>query len=164
MLPMRIIIIGGTIDAQDYDEIEGKVKSFGEPAVEDIFKMGRVRIPYKKATVPLEDDGDIVVLDQLDSLDMTEIDRIKILLFCLLDDKERILITHGTDTMVQTGLLLREHLRGKTVVLTGAMRPHRFDQSDAAFNVGGAVIACQTLPPRCLCGDAGASISCGECI
>lgn len=146
MEPIRIIVTGGTIDAKDYDFAEGRVVAFGDPAVEKIFVSGRMRTAFTKTEKPVDEDADIIVLEQKDSLNMTDEDRLRILLLCLLDSRNQILITHGTDTMVETGLVLQEHVEGKTVVLTGAMRPHAAAESDASFNVGGALIACQTLP------------------
>lgn len=146
MEPIRIIAAGGTIDAKDYDFAMGRVVAFGDPAVEKIFASGRVRTVFTKTERPVDENADILVLEQKDSLDMTEDDRLRILLLCLLDSRERILITHGTDTMVNTGLLLQKHVEGKTIVLTGAMRPNTAVETDAPFNVGGALVACQTLP------------------
>lgn len=144
---IRIIAVGGTIDAEKYDFTEGRVIQFGDPAAEQILKMGRVRYGFSGTKYPVDEDADIYILEQKDSLDMTDNDRMRILVLCLLEKRKRILITHGTDTMPVTGRLLLEHVEGKTIVLTGAMRPNASDNSDAAFNFGGAYIACQTLPP-----------------
>lgn len=144
---IRVIVVGGTIDAEQYDFSEGKVISFGDPAVEQILRTGRVRhISPEIAHKITDDDADIFVLQQKDSLDMTDEDRSKILALCASDPRDRILITHGTDTMTKTGLLLSEHIIDKTIVLTGAMRPYASENSDAAFNLGGALIATETLP------------------
>ena len=145
---MRIIAVGGTIDAEKYDFAEGKVLEFGEPAVKNILKTGRVRNLDISPSEPIKhDDADIFILPQKDSLEMTDEDRQRILDVCLMDTRERILITHGTDTMAKTGELLSEKIKNKTIVLTGAMRPNKAPDSDAPFNLGGAIIACQTLPP-----------------
>ncbi|MFA5830432.1 MAG: asparaginase domain-containing protein [Candidatus Paceibacterota bacterium] len=147
MIPIRIIAAGGTIDAEKYDFSEGKVIAFGEPAVKKILKTGRVRhLDLKTETSIANDDADIFVLPQKDSLDMTDDDRKRILDICLADSRKRILITHGTDTMAKTGELLAKHVRNKTIVLTGAMCPNASLNSDASFNLGGALIACETLP------------------
>jgi L-asparaginase len=66
---------------------------------------------------------------------------------CEKDPRKRILITHGTDTMQKTGTLLAEKIKDKTIVLTGSMRPYYAENSDASFNLGSALVACQTLPP-----------------
>jgi len=147
MKNIRIIVAGGTIDAAKYDFDEGKVIVFGEPAVEKILKTGRVRHLDAKGATPIEnDDADILVLPQKDSLDMTDEDRERILSLCQRDPRERILITHGTDTMAKTGELLAENIKNKTIVLTGAMQPNASENSDASFNLGGALVACETLP------------------
>ncbi|MCK9351863.1 MAG: asparaginase domain-containing protein [Candidatus Paceibacterota bacterium] len=144
---LRIIVAGGTIDAIKYDFKEGKVLAFGVPAVEKILRTGRVRHIDIKPTEPIaDDDADIFVLPQKDSLEMTNEDRERILHLCLADKRERILITHGTDTMAKTGALLAQKITGKTIVLTGAMRPNASENSDAPFNLGGALIAAETLP------------------
>ncbi|MCX6736018.1 MAG: asparaginase domain-containing protein [Candidatus Parcubacteria bacterium] len=147
MSTLRIIATGGTIDAEKYNFDEGKVITFGDPAVKKILKTGRVRHLNTKAVIKVEDDdADIFVLPQKDSLDMTDEDRKRILDVCLLDPRERILITHGTDTMAKTGVLLAENIQNKTIILTGAMRPSMAEDSDASFNLGGALIAAETLP------------------
>ena len=81
-----------------------------------------------------------------DSLDLTDDDRSLIHARVSADPADRILVTHGTDTMVQTANLLAD-IERKTIVLTGSMQPARLRTSDAAFNVGAAVVAVQTLPP-----------------
>lgn len=146
MKPIRIIVTGGTIDAAEYNFAEGKVISFGDPAVESILKIGRVRHVYTKTSVPFSNDADILVLPQKDSLEMTDEDRSQILSLCLRDTRERILITHGTDTATLTGKLLAEHIKDKTIVITCAMLPNTAKETDARFNVGGAMIACSILP------------------
>ena len=139
MKPILIIVAGGTIDAAEYDFALGKVLSFGDPAVRKILKIGRVR--------NVEKNAEVIFLPQKDSLDMTDEDREKILRIVLRKSApERILITHGTDTMLETGRLLQKHARGKTIVLTGAMRPNDSPNSDAPFSFGGAWIGCFTLP------------------
>ncbi len=147
MSKIRIIVAGGTIDAEKYDFKEGKVITFGEPAVEKILKTGRVRHIDTNSSLPKKnDDSDIFILPQKDSLDMTDEDRQRILDICSRDERGRILITHGTDTMSKTGELLSFHIHNKTIVLTGAMQPNTSKNSDAPFNLGGALIACETLP------------------
>ena len=147
MISYRVIVAGGTIDAAKYNFADGRVLSFGEPAVVPIFQIGGVEGPLTSTRAPLDEAADILILEQKDSLDMTDDDRVRILILCLLETRKHIIITHGTDTMIQTGLFLAPHLYGKTVILVGAMRPYRSSDSDASFNIGGAVIACKTLPP-----------------
>jgi len=144
---IRIIAVGGTIDAEQYNFAEGKVITFGDPAVEKILRTGRVRHISSEVTHKIEnDDADIFVLEQKDSLDMSDDDRARILALCKSDPRDRILITHGTDTMTITGELLLKNIKDKTIVLTGSMRPYTAENSDAAFNLGGALIAAESLP------------------
>jgi L-asparaginase len=82
----------------------------------------------------------------IDSLDMTAADRDLILGHCLATPENRIVITHGTDTMVDTARVLASGVRNKTIVLTGAMIPIAFGSSDGLFNMGGALTAVQILP------------------
>lgn len=146
MNTIRIIVTGGTIDAEQYDFSEGKVISFGDPAVEKILQTGRVRRVFTETKDIFGDTADIFILPQKDSLDMMDDDRLLILRLCEKDPRRRILITHGTDTMQRTGALLAEKIKDKTIVLTGSMRPYYAENSDAAFNLGSALVACQTLP------------------
>jgi len=139
MKKIRIIATGGTIDAVKYDFDKGEVLAFGEPAVNEILKVGRVR--------NLKEFAEVIILPQKDSLAMDDEDRKKILDVVLQESTpECVLIIHGTDTMPETGRLLQQHVKGKTIVLTGSMRPNASKNSDAPFDVGGAWIACQTLP------------------
>lgn len=90
-------------------------------------------------------------LFQKDSLELTDFDRMTIMSACA-DVYQKILITHGTDTMVETAKVIEayfdeEYLAGKTIVLTGALKPACMKNSDAEFNLGGALLACNTLPP-----------------
>jgi L-asparaginase len=89
---------------------------------------------------------DILSVVQKDSLELTEDDRKKILQACTDADTDRIIITHGTDTMLETARKLSA-IRQKTIVLTGALLPERFSNSDAAFNLGLAIGAVNTLQP-----------------
>ena len=79
-----------------------------------------------------------------DSLDITEEDRMKILETCEKADSDKIIITHGTDTMIETAKILNK-IRSKTIILTGAVKPEKFSDSDASFNVGTAVGAIPIL-------------------
>jgi L-asparaginase len=82
----------------------------------------------------------------IDSLSMTETDRKKILDECQTSIEDKILITHGTDTMAETAKLLGQHIKDKTIILTGAMIPYAFGSSDGLFNLGSALAFLQTLP------------------
>jgi L-asparaginase len=130
---IRIIITGGTFDKQ-YDEIRGSL-TFKDSHLPEILKFVRCAVP-----IELE-------LNQLiDSLDMHTSNRLKVLESCRRAPEERIVITHGTDTMVETARVLGEARLEKTIVLTGAMVPYVFSSSDAVFNLGSAVTAVQVLP------------------
>jgi L-asparaginase len=92
-------------------------------------------------------DVQIRTLMMIDSLEMSEEDRLIILGHCQKCQEDRIVITHGTDTMEQTARTLGRALKGKTVVLTGAMVPYKFGSSDGLFNLGSALAFVQALPP-----------------
>lgn len=133
-MAVRILITGGTFD-KVYDEISGKLY-FRDSHVKEMLDLGRCRLPVEIRTLML-----------IDSLEMTEQDRRLILENCQNVPEERIVITHGTDTMVETARILAGEIRGKTIVLTGAMIPIAFGSSDGLFNMGGALTAVQILPP-----------------
>ena len=134
MEAVRIIITGGTFD-KHYDEIRG-VLAFKDTHLPEILK-------YVRCTLPIE-----LELNQLiDSLEMHLDNRLKILESCRRAPESRIVVTHGTDTMIETGRILGEAALGKTVVLTGAMVPYSFTASDAVFNLGSSIAAVQILPP-----------------
>ena len=131
-MTIRIIITGGTFDKQ-YDELRGRL-TFKDTHLPEILKIVR-------CTVPIE-----VELNQLiDSLDMQTANRLLVLESCRRAPEEHIVITHGTDTMVETAEVLGGAGLDKTIVLTGAMVPYVFTGSDAVFNLGCAVTAVQLL-------------------
>jgi L-asparaginase len=133
MEAVRIIITGGTFD-KHYDEIRG-ILTFKDTHLPEILK-------YVRCTLPIE-----LELNQLiDSLDMHLANRLKILESCRRAPESRIVVTHGTDTMIETGQILGEAGLGKTIVLTGAMVPYSFTASDAVFNLGSSITAVQILP------------------
>ena len=130
---IRIVITGGTFD-KHYDEIRGEL-TFKDTHLPEILK-------YVRCTLPLE-----LELNQLiDSLEMHLPNRLKILESCRRAAESRIVITHGTDTMIETGRILGEAHLAKTIVLTGAMVPYSFTSSDAVFNLGCGIVAVQLLP------------------
>ncbi len=131
-MTIRLLITGGTIDKQ-YNELDGEL-IFTESGVEDMLTQGRAKLDIAYETVMLKD-----------SLDMDDNDRQKILSSCLACDESQIVITHGTDTMVETSQVLAAEIKDKTIVLLGAMVPYQFKNSDALFNLGCAVAAVQTL-------------------
>lgn len=133
MNKLRVFTTGGTIDKIYFDaKSEYEV---GGPQIGDILRETDVGFPFE-----------ITPLMRKDSLDMTDADR-ELIRQAIQDCRERhVLITHGTDTMVETAVKLQD-IPDKTVVLTGALNPARFRGSDAIFNIGGAVVAAQSLPP-----------------
>lgn len=132
--PVRLIITGGTFD-KHYDEIKGEL-TFKDSHLPDIIK--RVRI-----TSPVE----LEIVQLIDSLQMTDEHRARILDVCRAAPESRIVITHGTDRMPETAKLLGPAALKKTIVLTGAMVPFQFSGSDALFNLGSAFMAARLLPP-----------------
>ncbi|HET7921232.1 MAG TPA: asparaginase domain-containing protein [Gammaproteobacteria bacterium] len=130
---LRIFTTGGTLDKIYFDaKSEYEV---GEPQIGEILRETGVGFRFE-----------MTALMRKDSLDLTDADR-DIIHQAVADCAERrILITHGTDTMTATATAL-QGIPGKTIVLTGALNPARFRGSDAIFNIGGAVIAAQTMPP-----------------
>ena len=132
-MKIRIIITGGTFD-KHYDEIRGSL-TFKDTHLPEILR-------FVRCTVPLE-----LELNQLiDSLDMHTANRLQVLESCRRAAEARIVITHGTDTMIETAAVLGEAALAKTIVMTGAMVPYIFNNSDAVFNLGCAVTAVQLLP------------------
>lgn len=132
-MTLRIFATGGTLDKQ-YDEIAGQL-GFAESHLPQMLTQARITPPYVLETLPL-----------LDSLDMQEADRQRILSACQQADETTIVITHGTDTMPETAAVLGAADLAKTIVLTGAMVPYTIADSDALFNLGFACGIAQTLP------------------
>ena len=130
---MIIFTTGGTIDKVYFDAKGGY--EVGAPMVREILSQARVL-----------DAVPVVELLRKDSLEMTDADRIAIRDAVTASDDPHVVITHGTDTMVETARTLKD-LPGRTIVLTGALQPGRFADSDAPFNLGMAVAAVQTLGP-----------------
>jgi L-asparaginase len=131
---IRIFVTGGTFD-KEYNEITGHL-FFQDTHLPEMLKLGRSRL-----------EVDIRTLMMIDSLEMTDTDRELIARHCREADEDRIIITHGTDTMAATASLLAQLVTDKTVVLTGAMIPYKFGSSDGLFNLGSALAFVQTLPP-----------------
>jgi L-asparaginase len=131
---IRIFVTGGTFD-KTYDEIRGRL-TFGDTHLPEMLRLGRARVPLSIRTLMM-----------IDSLDMTGSDRDAIVRSCAQCEETRIVITHGTDTMVETAAALARGVSGKTVVLTGAMIPYAFGSSDGLFNLGSALSFVQLLPP-----------------
>lgn len=132
-MKIKIFVTGGTFD-KEYNELNGEL-FFKDTHLPEILSLGRSRIPV-----------DIRTLMMIDSLQMTDTDRNNILQNCLQAPEKKIIITHGTDTMVETAQILAKKVTGKTIVLTGAMIPYKFGSSDGLFNLGSALSFVQTLP------------------
>jgi len=130
---IRILVTGGTFD-KEYDEISGALY-FKETHLAEMLRLGRCRVPAVIETVML-----------VDSLAMSLADRERVAGRCRNCDESQIVITHGTDTMVETAAVLAGSVTGKTVVLTGAMVPYAFGSSDGLFNLGSALSFVQVLP------------------
>jgi L-asparaginase len=133
-LTIRIFVTGGTFDKQ-YHELTGAL-AFKDTHVPEMLRLGRCRL-----------DVDVRTLMMIDSLEMTDADRRQIVDACRGCREPRIVITHGTDTMVETARALAADHGGKTIVLTGAMIPYAFGSSDGLFNLGSALSFAQVLPP-----------------
>lgn len=131
---IRVFVTGGTFD-KTYDEIRGRL-TFGDTHLSEMLRLGRSRVPVSVRTLMM-----------VDSLDMTDADRDLIVRSCAQCEETRIVVTHGTDTMVETARTLAAAAAGKTIVLTGAMIPYAFGSSDGLFNLGSALSFAQVLPP-----------------
>jgi len=132
-MKIKIYAVGGTIDKVYFDR--KSTYEVGDPTIGAILQEALVNLEYQIAS-----------LLHKDSLDMTAEDRQLVYDTIEADDHGRIVITHGTDTMIETALKLMS-IPDKVIVLTGALEPARFKSSDAAFNIGCAVAAVQALPP-----------------
>ena len=132
---MKILFIqtGGTIDKEYEQGVEAYNFVITSPSIARILDKSKPSFEYR-----------ILPVTKKDSMDLTDADRDSIVAACTQAAEDRIIITHGTDTMAQTAKAL-SHLTGKVIVLTGALRPERFYNSDAMFNVGTAVGGVQTL-------------------
>ena len=133
-MSIKILITGGTFD-KEYDELHGTLY-FKDTHLPEMLKLGRSRLETHLRTVMM-----------IDSLEMTDADRHLILENCRQSPENKIIITHGTDTMVETAQVLAQGIKDKTIVLTGAMVPYAFGSSDGLFNLGSALSFVQVLPP-----------------
>jgi L-asparaginase len=131
--PIVIVTTGGTIDKAYFDALS--TYQIGEPVVKKLLEGANVTHPYR-----------IVELLRKDSLELTDQDRERLKATVAGLDEQRIVITHGTDTMTDSARVLAS-IPQKTIVLTGALSPARFAESDATFNIGMAFAAVQTLSP-----------------
>ena len=133
-MSLRIIATGGTFD-KHYNELTG-VLGFADSHLPAVLARTRMTIKVALETLPL-----------LDSLDMQDADRARVLASCRAAHERAIVIVHGTDTMPETAAVLGGANLGKTIVLTGAMIPYEITNSDALFNLGFATGVAQTLAP-----------------
>jgi L-asparaginase len=133
LAPIRVLVTGGTFD-KDYLELEGRLH-FRDTHVPEMLRLGRCELPIVVETLML-----------IDSLEMTDAHRATILAACRRAPEERIVVTHGTDTMELTARTIGAAGLAKTVILTGAMVPYTFGSSDGLFNLGSALAFAQALP------------------
>jgi L-asparaginase len=134
---IRILVTGGTFD-KEYNELTGSLY-FRHTHLSEMLRLGRCHA-----------DVFVQTLMMIDSLDMTADDRARVVDECRLAEEQHIVITHGTDTMVETAKALAAAFPAggqKTIVLTGAMVPYAFGSSDGLFNLGSALSFVQALPP-----------------
>ena len=131
-MPIRIFVTGGTFD-KEYNELNGEL-FFKDTHLHEMLRLGRSKLQMEVTTLMM-----------IDSLDMKDEDREKIARACLEAKEEKILITHGTDTMPITAAMLAKKVLNKTIVITGAMVPYKFGSSDGLFNLGAALAFVQSL-------------------
>ena len=133
---MNIIFIqtGGTIDKDYPHNTRGWAFKFGEPAVKRILQKLNPSFKYK-----------VITAFQKDSLEITPEDRQKLVDLIKKQECKKFIITHGTDTMIETANYLDQNIKDKLVVLTGAIRPEQFSNSDAPVNIGSAMAAANLL-------------------
>ena len=132
-MAIKIFVTGGTFD-KEYNELDGTL-FFKDTHLPEMLRLGRCRVSVDVRTLML-----------IDSLEMTEIDRRSIVEHCSRAREDKIVITHGSDTMEITAKGLGPAIKDKTVVLTGAMVPYKFGSSDGLFNLGSALAFVQALP------------------
>ena len=133
---MKITFIqtGGTIDKDYPKSTKGYAFEFGEPATRRILEKLNPSFEYE-----------ILTACQKDSLEITNVDRQDLVNLINENSADKFIITHGTDTMMETANFIFSKISNKVIVLTGAMRPEQFSNSDAPINVGGAIAATQIL-------------------
>lgn len=132
-MTLRILASGGTFD-KHYDPIAGQL-GFGDSHLPAAIRRSRITLTHTLEVLPL-----------LDSLEMLDADRQRLLASCRQAPENAIVVVHGTDTMRDSAAVLGAAALDKTVVLTGAMIPYEIADSDALFNLGFAVGVAQTLP------------------
>lgn len=133
-MAIKIFITGGTFD-KEYNMLTGELY-FKDTHLHEMLFLGRSRLPVDTRTIMM-----------VDSISITDEDREIITRNCIMAKEDKILITHGTDTMVNTAEMIAKKVKDKTIVLTGAMIPYTFGSSDGLFNLGSALAYVQVLPP-----------------
>ncbi len=132
-MTIRILITGGTLD-KEYDEITGKL-TLKDTHVREMLRLGRSKLDIRITKVMMIDSTNISISDK------------KIILnYCKKSKEDKIVIIHGTDEMANTAKFLGKYIKNKTIILTGAMIPYAFGNSDGLFNIGNALAFVQTLP------------------
>ena len=129
---IKIFATGGTFD-KEYNEINGEL-FFKKTNLSQLLELGRCKLDVKVETLMM-----------VDSLEMSNTNRKYIVNKCKKENTQRIIVTHGTDTIVDTAKLLAENINDKTIILTGAMIPIKFGSSDGLFNLGSALSFVQVL-------------------
>ena len=129
---ISILITGGTFD-KEYDEING-ILSFKKTQIHEMLHQSRAKIEFEIKTLML-----------IDSLEMSDRQREEIVINCAQNENNKIIITHGTDTIAETGQAIMKKNLNKCIILTGAMIPIKFGSSDGLFNLGCAVGLVQSL-------------------
>ncbi len=132
-MQIRLFVTGGTFD-KEYNELNGKL-FFEDTHIPEMLDLGRCKLDVNMRTLMM-----------IDSLEMTADDRAIIVHNCLQCEEDKIVITHGTDTMVETAAMLAAAITDKTIVLTSAMIHYKFGRSDGQFNLGSPLAFVQTLP------------------
>ena len=132
-MSIQVFVTGGTFD-KEYNELNGSLY-FKETHLHEMLQLGRSQL-----------DLSITTLMMKDSLDFIDADRKQIADACLQSPAQKIIITHGTDTMTISASYLADCCGDKTIVLTGAMVPYKFGSSDGLFNLGSALAFVQVLP------------------
>ena len=132
-MTIKMMITGGTFD-KEYNELTGEL-IFKDTHVPEILKLGRSRLDIKIKKIML-----------VDSTNIKGSDMQTILEHCKKSKEEKVVVIHGTDNMVDTAKFLGKSVKNKTIVITGALRPYAFGNSDGSFNLGSALAFVQTLP------------------
>ncbi len=138
MSKIDVLSTGGTFD-KAYGSGAG-VRDFSFPEVSAVDEIA-ARLGIQNVSVSYKS------VAAMDSLDMTDVDRLSIADWCANESRERCVVIHGTDTMIETARIIAKRCSHQVVILTGALQPARMRDTDAEFNLGGALIAAQVCLP-----------------